>query len=294
MQSLEELNDSQILSSEIQEYRVITKGKLEPLLLKCAEKLALNYEDKSVIAQRLCRIFPEQKRTIYRVVPDNYKRGYEKSEEVIPKTQLEELFSFREENFKIIYEITKDISKKISGGKYTDIPKLIEDMTSTGSSLDDLIEVEKKINAELSIVKSLGDIREKIHPFQSLVLRAHLFVSSLHEVAEKIDQSTKWMNKGHKENAEELVKMLSTQDNLKRCIVCDWDSAEFFNKNLENEKRGLEFEIPNTSQIKSGFKDSKLIEDVAHKTGNSTEIVSEILTGYFNEVKSKISKKFEN
>lgn len=291
MQTLEELNDSEILSIEIQEYRILAHGKLEPLLLKCAEKLALNYEDKTVIAQRLSKIFPEQKRVIQKILPEGYKRAYTKPEE-IPKTLLEELLEIREENFKTMYEFIKDIKKKISGNKYEGLKENIQQLLTSSKSLQELIEDEKKLNAELSIIKSKGDIREKIHPFQSLILRAHLFVESLHDVADKIDQSAKWAKIGHKERSEDIINDMS--DKLKRCIVCDWDSADFFNKNIKLEERGLEIEIPDVKQIQNGFKDSKVIKTVAENLGTTADNVSEILTEYFVQVKNKVDKNFTN
>lgn len=294
MQTIEELNDFEILSPEIKEYKIITNGKLEPLLLKCAEKLSAHYEDKSVIASKLTKIFPEQRRAIQRILPENYKRVYNKSEDEVPVTPLEEYLELSEENFKTIFEIIKDIKKKVSSGKYEGLKEQVQQLITTKKSLPELIEETKILNAELSIIKSKDDIREKIHPFQSLVLRASLFVESLHEVADKIDQSAKWANIGHKERSENIIKKISTHEELSKCIVCDWNSADWFNANIELEKRGLEIKIPDVKDIQNGFKDSKIVQTVAENLGTTTDNISEILTEYFTQTKLKISKKFTN
>lgn len=295
LMQVSELKPSEILQDEIKEYQLITKGTLEPFILRCADKLDKygNFEDKTKISSELSKLFPAQRRMIQSVLPQKFKRDYTKPEiEEIPKTSLEELLELWSENFKTLHEVTKDISKKAFSGKYENLDKETEKFLTQEKSISELIEDAKSLNAELAIIKSKEDIREKIHPFQSLSLRALLFVKSLHEVANNVDQSAKWMKIGVEPNSEELIKTLTTKDELSRCVSCDWDSADFFNENLERVNRGLPIKLPSIENLKKGFEDSKVIEKVSKNLDLSKEFVIDILANYFEETKNKLGKKF--
>lgn len=225
-----ELTVDQILSEELYEYNKIKKASKETvstLILRASKKL----KDSEIcqpneISRILKKKFVDHKSLVEKVLPDEYKLVTKPKEDDIPKTIIQEYFYLSKQ---LYYEKANLCSKIYQILKHdSEFENIVKDQKF--GSIDEL----HSELAEIEILKNQIDKREKLHDWQKIIVRKMSLEDTLHHVAEKFDQSAKWIK--HINEDEKLNKIV---EEIKKCPACGWDIAKWFNINSERVRKGL-------------------------------------------------------
>lgn len=225
-----ELTVDQILVEEINEYNKIKKSSKETvssLILKASEKLA-NSEicEPNQISRILKKKFTDHKSLVEKVLPDHYKIVTKPKEEDIPKTITQEYFYLSKQMFSEKALLCSKIYNILKHDP--DFEDLVKEQNF--GSIEDI----KSELAEIETIKDQIDKREKLHDWQKVIVRKMSLEDTLHHVAERFDQSAKWIK--HINEDTELDNIISE---IKKCPSCNWDIAKWFNIQSERVRKGL-------------------------------------------------------
>lgn len=233
---MDQISINQLLRPELEEYSKIKKDSTEKvgvLITNSAYKLReANICEAKDISRILKRHFTEHKRYVDKVLPDEFKLTTKPKDDKEPKSKVQQYFHdtalFYAEKAKLSAKIF-DLLKK--NPEFED--------TLTDKINDKVFEVLENEMAELEVLKSQIDKREFLHDWDKVMVRKMALEDTLHHVAQKFDQSAKWI-KAINEDAG-LTNLLSA---IKKCPSCNWDMATWFNIQSERVRKGLPVQQP--------------------------------------------------
>ena len=251
--------DSQIIEEETRELKTLTRENAKrksELIILAAKKLEEKYEDHSVIASRLTKLWSDvdiHPDTIQKALPEKYKRKYQKPEPV-PESELQFFFKRLNELHKsaaklcMVYsnrlqqdsELDKQLSKIIpelyksmmcdTAGECREQFKKIIDMKTLINSLVD-------IELEFDAIRSMLDERQKFCMAWKFNLKILMVVKSFNFLSSRFI--------GSKKNGAKWLSKMDSDKNINRlfeaeykCPKCDWDGSLYYEKLVLAQKRG--------------------------------------------------------
>jgi hypothetical protein len=192
-QAVIEQSDSEILRLEVEEYNQ-SAVLMKTLILRAADKLAKSgkyNEDYSVISSRLCKVFPNwSPGSIRNTLPKEYKREKELDTPQVVD-EIDEIMQRLSDSMIDLGMWVKEMQRKMrKDNEYKNI------VLNQFGGADEFIGFMKswiEVEAEISLLKSVSDDRERIDITVKILTKIHLRTINLRKVAEMAGVTHKWL-----------------------------------------------------------------------------------------------------
>ncbi len=251
------LDVNQLLSEEKHQADLFLKRArevLEPIYIAAAEKLIANgiVNDPSECSAMLYKIFGKDHEHMIRdYLPSKYKRDYVKDEKHDrPRNLQEEVLKLMRDVLSDMLEAVTTLYRKVreepqGTEKYNGLIEIITTQFAGIRELQKRIEEWKNLSVELAHLKELQDERQKIGPYEKIMLKIQLLFINKDHVAKMIKLSSKWIKNG----VERDERILNALNKIRLCPQCMFDIADYYHKQVIKLNRGEELDIPPVLQM---------------------------------------------
>lgn len=257
-QTAVELNSDVILYEEKEEVKKLDsnlKEQLKKIFIKAAQKLEQTdaFEDTREICAYLSKsVWPEHARHLRLVLPEKYKHCYtkfKKEEEQENDSQETKLVKeFLKRCGDLFYELSSAFDMMLSKLNQIDDPQertklgqqFMSQFGSTSDSFQKELDKIKEMEAEVSYIKSIQDDRIRLGEYEKVMVKAQLLVYSKHDIAKKLGMCSKWIKQGVQDDPE-IERGL---DQIKKCMNCGFDIADWYRKQKKRFEKGLKIQEP--------------------------------------------------